>query len=414
MGEEMHVEPRPYRLENQIQHYAWGTHDGEAYIAHLLGIEPEPGLPYAELWMGAHPSAPSRVRVGRRTVSLRRLIEQHPLEVLGAEVNEAFGSTLPFLFKVLSAAESLSIQAHPNAAQATALHARDPEHYPDPNHKPELAVALSSLTALMGLRSYDRILASLDRYPELVRFLGEEVCARLWQNGAARPEVQRRLVRELFAALVSGSIERAPALEAQLDALARRLSDTKGELEEEESLFLQLRREYAGADAGLFALFLLNLVHLEAGQGVYIGPGVPHAYMEGNIVECMANSDNVVRVGLTQKYRDAETLIEILDDRLGPVPILEAPAEVGAMVYRTPAREFQVSRWQLAAGEEKRAALQERPEILLVLKGEVRVGWADGEDTFRQGESMLLPACLPGVTVVAMTPATVFRAEVPR
>jgi mannose-6-phosphate isomerase len=414
MSEEMHVEPRPYRLENQIQHYAWGTRDEKAYIPRLLGIHPEPGLPYAEVWMGAHPSAPSRVRVGTHVVSLRRLIEECPTEVLGVEISEAFGNTLPFLFKVLSAAESLSIQAHPNAAQAAALHARDPEHYPDPNHKPELAIALSSLTALMGLGSYDGILAALARYPELARFLGEEMCARLWRNEAAGPEVQRGLVRELFAALVGGSVTRAPALEAQLDALARRLEGTRGELEEEEALFLELTKRYAGADAGLFAVFLLNLVHLRAGQGVYIGPGVPHAYLEGNIVECMANSDNVVRVGLTPKYRDAETLIEILDDRLGAVPVLEGSAEAGETVYRTPAREFQVSRWQLAPGEERGAALQARPEILLVLKGEVRVVWTDGEDTFRQGESMLLPACLPGAQVQAMALTTVYRAEVPR
>jgi len=414
MSKEMYVEPRPYRLENPIQHYAWGTRDGAAYIAHLLGLDPEPGLPYAELWMGAHPSAPSRVRVGAHTVSLARLIEECPTEVLGAEVSEAFHETLPFLFKVLSAAESLSIQAHPNAEQAIALHARDPEHYPDPNHKPELAIALSSLTALMGLRPYDRILAALTRYPELARFVGEETCARLWQNEAALPEVQRRLVRGLLAALVSGSVARAQALEAQLDALARRLQGTGGALEEEEALFLELRNKYAGADAGLFALFLLNLVHLQTGQGVYIGPGVPHAYLEGNIVECMANSDNVVRVGLTPKYRDAETLIAILDDRLGAVPILEAPVGMEEMIYRTPAREFQVSRWQLAPGKEKRAALRERPEILLVLEGEVRTGWAEGEDVFCQGESMLLPACLRGASVEAIKPATVFRAEVPR
>jgi mannose-6-phosphate isomerase len=414
MSKEMHVEPRPYRLENPIQHYAWGTRDDAAYIPRLLGIEPEPGLPYAELWMGAHPSAPSRVRVGAHTVSLARLIERCPVEVLGVEVSETFGSTLPFLFKVLSAAESLSIQAHPNAEQAIALHARDPEHYPDPHHKPELAIAVSSLTALMGLRSYDRILTALARYPELARFVGEETCARLWQNEAAGPEVQRGLVRELLAALVNGSVARATALEAQLDALSWRLQGTGGALEEEEALFLDLRNRYAGADAGLFALFLLNLVHLEAGQGVYIGPGVPHAYLGGNIVECMANSDNVVRVGLTPKYRDAETLIAILDDRLGAVPILEAPAGIGEMIYHTPAREFQVSRWQLAPGEKKRAALQERPEILLILAGKVHAGWAEGEDVFCQGESMLLPACLRGVSVEAMTPATVFRAEVPR
>jgi len=414
MSQRVSIEPRPYRLENQIQHYAWGTKGDEAYIPRLLGIEPEPGLPYAELWMGAHPNAPSRVCIDGGSASLRQLIEQYPAEVLGPEVTEAFSGTLPFLFKVLSAAEALSIQAHPTVEQAAALHARDPEHYPDPNHKPELAIALNSLTALMGFRPYGGILAALGRYPELACFVGQGTCARLHEGEGAPPDVQRRLVHDMFGALVARSSTYDQGLGTQLDALARRLGRATGRLREEEELFLELRGRYEGPDVGLFAVLLLNILHLEEGQGVYIGPGIPHAYLRGNIVECMANSDNVVRVGLTRKYRDAETLIEILDDQLGPVPVLERPAEVSEVVYRTPAREFQVSRWRFPPGREQRAALHERPEILLVLSGEVRVGWARGEETFRQGQSLLLPACLQGATVKAIRTTTVFRAEVPR
>jgi mannose-6-phosphate isomerase len=414
MGEELHVEPQPYRLENQIQHYAWGTKGGEAYIPRLLGIEPDPGLPYAEMWMGAHPNAPSRVRLGDRTVSLRRLIEQCPHQVLGPAVNKAFHGTLPFLFKILSAGKSVSIQAHPNAEQAAALHAKDPEHYPDPNHKPELAVALSSLTALMGFRPYTGILEALGLYPELAQFLGEETCARFREARARSPVAQRDRLRELFSTLIARSAGRPEALEAQTAALARRLGNATRPFRQEERYFLALREQYGGADVGLWMVFLLNLARLEKGQGVYIGPGIPHAYLGGNIVECMANSDNVVRVGLTPKYRDAATLIEILDYRPAPVPILEAPVEVREVVYHTPAAEFQVSRWHLASTESKRAALRDRPEILLVLSGEVRVGWSGGEETYRQGESMLLPACLLGAVVEATAPTTIFRAEVPR
>ncbi|HUT21654.1 MAG TPA: mannose-6-phosphate isomerase, class I [Anaerolineae bacterium] len=414
MSQRVRIEPRPYRLENRIQHYAWGTKGDEAYIPRLLGIEPEPGLPYAELWMGAHPNAPSRVCTDGGSVSLRQLIEQYPAEVLGPEVSEAFAGTLPFLFKILSAAEALSIQAHPNMEQAAALHVRDPEHYPDPNHKPELAIALNALTALMGFRPYGGILAALGRYPELACFLGEDTCARLHEGKGDPPDVQRRLVHEMFGVLVARSSAYDQELDTQLDALARRLGSATSQLREEEELFLELRGRYEGPDVGLFAVLLLNVLHLEEGQGVYIGPGIPHAYLRGNIVECMANSDNVVRVGLTLKYRDAETLIEILNDQLGPVPVLQGPAALRDVVYRTPACEFQVSRWRLAPGHEQRAALHERPEILLVLSGEVCVSWARGEETFRQGQSMLLPACLQGATVKAIRTTTVFRAEVPR
>ena len=141
MNQVPEVAPRPYRMHNQIQHYAWGTRDQDAYIAHLLGNEPEEGVPYAELWMGAHPKAPSTIELeDGRTVALNMWIKAHPNAILGREVAERYGK-LPFLFKVLSAGQSLSIQAHPTKAQAEKLHARDPEHYPDNNHKPEIAVA---------------------------------------------------------------------------------------------------------------------------------------------------------------------------------------------------------------------------------------------------------------------------------
>ncbi len=413
MSQQSTIEPRPYRLQNQIQHYAWGSTGDEAYIPRLLGIAPQPGLPYAELWMGAHPSAPSCVCMDGGSVSLRQLVEQCPIEVLGPEVSEAFSGTLPFLFKVLSAAEALSIQAHPNKAQAAALHARDPEHYPDPNHKPELAIALHSLTALMGFRPYEGILDALDRYPELAGTIDPEALGRFREARGSPAGLQEDRLRTLLTTVLARSAKDPAALEQRTAALARRLSAADHPLREEEALFLVLREQYGGADVGLFAVFLLNLVHLDEGEGVYIGPGIPHAYLRGNIVECMANSDNVVRVGLTPKYRDAEALIEILDCRLGPVPILEGMG-TEEVVYHTPAPEFLVSRWHMPPGRRKRAGLYDRPEILLVLRGAVRIEWENGEEIFRRGASMLLPACLRGATLQALEPATVFRAEVPR
>jgi mannose-6-phosphate isomerase len=413
MSQASTIEPRPYRLHNQIQHYAWGTTGDEAYIPRLLGIPPEPGVPYAELWMGAHPKAPSQIRLGDQLVSLREAIARHPVEILGPQVHAAFGAGLPFLFKVLSAGQALSIQAHPDKQQAAALHARDPEHYPDPNHKPELAVALESLTALMGFCPYAGILAALDHYPELARAAGAEAVARFRQAAGEPVEQQEDRLRALFAALLTRSRADPAALERHIAALGRRLRNAVRPLREKEALFLSLREQYGGADVGLLVVFLLNLVHLEEGEGVYIGPGIPHAYLRGNIVECMANSDNVVRVGLTLKYRDAGALIEILDCRLGPMPVLEG---IGAeeVVYHTPASEFRVSRWRLSTGARKGAAVHARPEILLVLRGAVRVEWGSKEEIYRQGTSMLLPACLGETTLEALEPTTVYRAEVPR
>ena len=142
MSELTQITARPYRLHNQIQHYAWGTRDNDAFIPHLLQFDPEPGVPYAELWIGTHPKAPSQVELPDGSMMLLHdWIAQEPRAALGKAVHARFGG-LPFLFKVLSAAQSLSIQAHPNKAQAETLHEQDPAHYPDDNHKPEIAIAL--------------------------------------------------------------------------------------------------------------------------------------------------------------------------------------------------------------------------------------------------------------------------------
>jgi mannose-6-phosphate isomerase len=142
-------------MQNPIQNYDWGTRNKEAYIPQLLGIDAKPDTPYGELWLGAHPKAPSMVWVDGELTPLDQWISAHPIEVLGKAVARKFNGQLPFLLKVLSAGEALSIQAHPNKAQAKILHATDPLHYPDDNHKPEIAIALDSLTALVGIKPYD-------------------------------------------------------------------------------------------------------------------------------------------------------------------------------------------------------------------------------------------------------------------
>ncbi|HEY3342559.1 MAG TPA: mannose-6-phosphate isomerase, class I, partial [Anaerolineae bacterium] len=146
------ISARPYLMHNQVQHYEWGTHDGDAYIPQLLGITPQAGQPYAELWMGAHPKAPSTVVVDGHDIPLDQWIAAHAQELLGHAVAARFDNGLPFLLKVLAAGEALSIQAHPNKAQARLLRASDPAHYPDDNHKPEIAIAIDSLTAVMGIK----------------------------------------------------------------------------------------------------------------------------------------------------------------------------------------------------------------------------------------------------------------------
>jgi mannose-6-phosphate isomerase len=406
-------DPRPYPLVNQIQPYAWGTRGDNAFIPRLLGMEPEPGIPYAELWMGAHPNAPSHVVLDGARVSLRQLIAQYPREILGQAVAERFSGRLPFLFKVLSTAESLSIQAHPTKEQARRLHARDPEHYPDDNHKPELAVALDSLTALMGFKPFPGILETLERYPELAGFVGRDIAGRGKSAQRATPQQQRALLQELYTTLVQRSMADEEELVQATGRLAERLRASADDLREEERLFLELREKYTGADVGLFTLFLLNLVHLEEGQGIFIDADIPHAYLKGNIVECMANSDNVVRAGLTPKFKDVETLVDILTYEMGPPSIIEPDADAVEVTYKTPAREFRVSRLRMQPGKERAESTGGGPAVLLVIQGDVRIGWEGGEAAFRRGQSVLIPALLEAFRLAAEAPIELFKVIVP-
>jgi mannose-6-phosphate isomerase len=362
--------------------------------------------------MGAHPNAPSHVVLGGARTSLRELITRHPREILGEAVATKFSDRLPFLFKVLSTVEALSIQAHPTKAQARQLHARDPEHYPDDNHKPELAVALDSLTALVGFKPFPSILETLERYPELASFIGAEVVANASSAREASHQEQSARLRGLYATLVARSVAHADKLAAATGRLAERLNARTAK--EEERLFLEMRRKYSGADVGLFTIFLLNLVHLDAGQGIFTEAGIPHAYLKGNIVECMANSDNVVRAGLTPKFKDVETLVDILTYEMGPPPIIEGDTDAAETIYQTPVDEFQVSRLRMQPGQERAESTGGGPQILLVTAGDVLIDWDGGEAAFGRGQSVLLPAFLNRFKLKATASSELFRVQVPR
>ena len=199
----------------------------------------------------------------------------------------------------------------------------------------------------------------------------------------------------------------------RLDERLRQVLD----LSEHETLFLDLRKAYGGAEVGLFAFFFLNLIHLQKGQGIFLKSGIPHAYLKGNIVECMANSDNVVRAGLTPKFKDVETLIDILTYDLSPVPILGEALTRKEVIYPIPVPDFQLSRWIMERGEERREMTGNRPEILLITQGEALIRWdaraEGGERALRQGRSILIPACLSEFQLVAQQSAEIFKAAVP-
>ncbi|MBN2414692.1 mannose-6-phosphate isomerase, class I [bacterium] len=394
----IHIEPRPYLMRNSVQQYEWGARDGEAFIPEFLGISPEPGRPYAELWMGAHEKAPSSLDMDGRSVPLTEVIRARPLFCLGSDCLERFGGQLPFLFKVLSIAEPLSIQAHPGKEQAEHLHRRDRKHYPDENHKPEIAVALDYLAALAGLKSSPDMQRLLAKHPEISAFLGGDA------GGA---------VEDVFTSFLRKTVSHPDEYTRAVGVMAGRLAAKGRGYSLEESLFLHARTLYGDDDAGLFALFFLQPVQLQPGEGMFLGAGVPHAYLKGTIVECMANSDNVVRVGLTPKFKDVETLVSILRDG-GPADVLRPVSGAGAYDYPVPVTDFRVSRRSLAAGDRWAALYGERPEVVLLTRGRISIRGGDGQPaTFSRGQSVFIPAFLERYIVQAETDAELFHVTVP-
>lgn len=398
--------PKPYLLHNEIQHYKWGTKNDKAFIPQFSGINTEKDRPYAELWMGAHPKAPSKIEIDGEQYLLNRLIENYPVEILGEAVARKFDNKLPFLFKVLSANEALSIQAHPNKQQAAVLHTRDAEHYPDDNHKPEIAIALDKLLALAGFRPIPTLITVFERYPEIAAFIGEDICADMKKVRADSVEANE-LVKRMFSSLMHKSQTNKGELLAAIESLTNRLRE-KAELTEREKIFFELRKIYPGADSGLFSLFLLNLIRLKKGEAIFLNAGIPHAYLQGNIVECMANSDNVVRAGLTPKFQDVKTLVDILTYDTAPIAIQVASRSK----YDTPVPEFAIEQIKLGA-EAVETVETKSIQFLLITDGEILIEWGNEAVNFQKGQAVLIPASLKRYRLKSSRKANLFMVEVP-
>jgi mannose-6-phosphate isomerase len=392
--------PAPLLLTGGVQNYAWGQRNAAAIIPRLLGVAPEPDRPYAELWLGAHPVLPATATVGGVTLNLIDLIGAAPAFLLGVSAVRAFGPQLPFLMKLLAAAHPLSIQAHPNRAQAEAGFAHEeaagiPLHaahrmYRDRNHKPELIVALDEFVVLKGFRPVEDIQAEFARTPELAPLL--RAPAPSTSDGT---EARHAWLRALFAHLLSPA---AAEVDAALAAWLRRLeTETRARpFTDAQPAHWVLRAAAVAAtpDRGLLAFCLLNLVHLRPGQALFLGPGELHAYLEGTGIEVMANSDNVLRGGLTPKPVDVAALIATLTFDAGPPQILNAAADGH---YATPAREFVTARLALPAGDTITVADARGADVVLLLEGHGQLA----DTPARAGQSFLLPAGLGSYRLTA-------------
>jgi mannose-6-phosphate isomerase len=379
------------RLDNTIRPYAWGS---TTAIPELLGVAPS-GEPQAEMWMGAHPGAPSRT--GRGT--LVEVIEADPERELGARAVAKFGPRLPFLLKILAAGAPLSLQVHPNLAQAKEGYEDEERrgipvdaghrNYKDANHKPELICALTEFDGLCGFR--DPLKAA-----DLLAGLGVDSLKPYVDLLHAHPE--DAALREVLTAVLGADREEMARTVGEAAAACARLGG-------EYAPYADIAHHYPG-DPGVIAAMLLNHVRLQPGEALFLGAGIPHAYLNGLGVEIMANSDNVLRCGLTPKHVDVPELLRIVRFEAADAGVLRPEASPdGEEVYETPIDEFRLSRYVLPEGGAAHDLTRPTPQILLCTAGSVRAG----EFELNPGQSVFVPA---GEKVEVGGTGTVFRASV--
>ncbi|NJQ07320.1 mannose-6-phosphate isomerase, class I [Streptomyces lonarensis] len=413
------------RLDTTVRPYAWGS---TTAIPALLGVEPT-GEPQAEMWLGAHPGAPSRLDRGAGPVSLADVIAADPDTEVGPEVHAAFGPRLPFLLKLLAADAPLSLQVHPDLAQAAAGHAAeeargvplDAPHrtYKDDQHKPELICALTPFEGLCGFRAPARTARLLDELgvPALA---GHAAALREDRDGTALRQVFTAVLTagraaagaaDAPAAAEPGADDTTAATVAHVARAAARLASESGEFAAACAAYARLARSYPG-DAGVIAALLLNHVRLAPGEALFLDAGVPHAYLGGLGVEIMAGSDNVLRCGLTPKHVDVPELLRIVRFTGGdPRVLLPVRDAHGEEHYETPVTEFRLSRRRLTADDAPVTPPAGRPQILLCTEGRVRLTAGDGAHTvLTPGQAAYVAASGP---VPACTgEGTLFRATV--
>ncbi|NLF89789.1 MAG: mannose-6-phosphate isomerase, class I [Corynebacterium marinum] len=383
------------KLTGTLRSYPWGS---RTLIPELRGLPSPSTRPEAELWFGAHP-------VGSSTIQDRALtdiIAADPVAALGSRVYGQYGDNLPFLLKILAAAEPLSLQAHPSAEQAREGFERENRlgiplnagnrNYRDPRHKPELVVALTDFHAMVGFRPLDQTLElfavlacpELDRYLTILDPAAETDSLRgLFTTWITIPSAARR---QLIDAVVTAARNR-PACGDWISGVL--------------STVLELQERYPG-DIGVLGALLLNHLQLSPGEALYLDAGHLHAYVSGLGVEVMANSDNVLRGGLTSKYVDVPELVRILDFTSLSDPVV-TPVDGE---YVVPAGEFRLLHSRLTAGEELLVD-HDGPSIALCTSGTVTLGDLE----LSPGEAVWIPACDPACAATSASTGELFIAR---
>jgi len=406
------------------------------------GVPISPTTPYAELWMGTHPNGPSKIG----DMLLQTYLIENP-HCLGAGGPYSVDSALPFLLKVLSVGKALSVQAHPDRTLAQTLHASRPDLYKDDNHKPEMAVALTPFEAMCSFRAPQDMATRLHATPELRKLAGEKDTDTLLSAATSGSQQDfETALRVWYTALMNAPRERVEACSSELGTrLSIRKNGVTGGLEGDvegegcgysllspDWVAYRLLQQYPG-DVGVFAPYILNCIRLHPGSSLFLGANEPHAYLAGDCVEIMATSDNVVRAGLTPKFKDVPTLVSMLSYKASgangltitspPTRVSEVHTVEHTIEYSSPVPEFRILVTRVvgdSAGGAKDAKVfslcaVNGPSILLVTKGAGAVSWTDprggsGSADLQEGAVWFISAELSVSLKASATGIEVFRA----
>ncbi len=395
-------------LKNEIMNYHWGSKD---FIPDLLGLKKSCEIPCAEMWMGSHKKAPSKIILDDQVTTLDLYIEKHPESVLGNKTADKFSHSLPFLFKILSAAKPLSIQAHPDKNIARSGFEREnmegipmdapDRNYRDNNHKPEQICALTTMWALKGFRMPEDTLRLLEPFHTLKERLGTNIL---------KNKPNEKGIKHFFTNLLN--MDKASA-----SALIQDILNIVQEIKKEDPAYQwveNLYTEYPG-DTGVLAPLYLNVLRLEPGETVYLPACELHAYLSGSGLEIMANSDNVLRGGLTTKHIDRQELLNVLSFKPS-TPELNSKKETAGFesFFESPAEEFVLSVIEIPdTSSVYKKDGQKSVEIILCTDGNaVITDEPEGHSLpVKKGTSILIPAEVSSYNIKGK--ATIYKASVP-
>ncbi|KAI9812894.1 MAG: Mannose-6-phosphate isomerase [Pycnora praestabilis] len=406
------------RLQCGVNSYDWGKVGKESAAAKFASATPsndfsiEEEKPYAELWMGTHPSLPSRDLETQRT--LLDMVQDNQA-LMSTEISKKYGEKLPFLFKVLSIRKALSIQAHPNKKLAEQLHAKDSKNYPDDNHKPEMTIAITPFDGFCGFRPLAEISHFLQTVPSFRNLVGDSaakefeslVKGRETSDDKDDMQKNKKGLQHAFSALMNADKDAIASAAQELVESAKKDGEKfaggggpSNGGRELADLVIRLNGQFEG-DIGLHVLFFLNYVKLEPGEAMFLKADDIHAYLSGDIIECMASSDNVVRAGFTPKYKDVPTLTSMLTYSYAPIseqkmhptdyPYVTLSSTAyssnsSSILYDPPIEEFSVVKTDLKKkGAKATFEPVAGPSIFICTQGEGKISVGPKEESVKAG-----------------------------